>query len=720
MKKVLSLLLAVVMVISVFSVVPISAAENEVVTTSTQSKSGNFYTNYTLTGNGATDMVNIAMAQNERNQPSMGYTENWCADFVSDCAKLAEQSSAVPFNGAVNSMYTAVINAGGTRVSTAQAGDLVFFYNSSESQLGHVGIALDSSRNISGNIFYLGASPSKVCILKNSSEGYNHWFYVRPNYKNNTHTHNYSTYVYYEAVHPHYKCYKCSCGAVQANTSQTTTDDNCVQCLSPVVLGDKFVAYIINSAVNKNVTATSTNNVEMQYKNDSDSQKWLFELQSDNSYLITNVGYQKCMDVYCALTTAGTNIQIYDKNSSDAQRFYLKINDSGYSIVPKINTSMALDVTGGSYENGANIQQWNLSLGNKAQMFTIDYVDLNPSETQIYNGNTYEYYDLGMPWVQAYKFCEKQGGHLVTISSKEENDFVLDIANNYNNLYCWLGATTLGRDRNFYWVKDEPFTYTNWNTSEPSNTDNKEYYVEMYVNTLNVGTWNDSANSPMSHTKTSGFICEYENSVDADIYTPTKTFEYKNKKYEIYDVTVDWRTAQLICETKGGHLVTFSDVAENGAVFDAIQDCSKDSYWLGYTDIASEGDWRGVDTPDDTLSYANWKVGEPGNGSNCEDYAFMLKSSNVWEDLKGFSYGYHNIGFICEYENEKNNFILGDVDGDGIVSVMDATALQQHLANISTLSDLSLEFADTDKDGIISVMDATQIQRFVAQLITEF
>lgn len=184
MKKVLSLLLAVVLVISIFTVVPFSAAEKEVVTTSTQSKSSNFYANYTLTGNGATDMVNIAMAQNERNQPSMGYTESWCADFVSDCAKLAGQGAAVPFNGSVNNMYTAVINAGGTRVSTAQAGDLVFFYASSESELGHVGIALDSSRNISGNIFYQGTSPSKVCILKNSSEGYSHWFYVRPNYKN--------------------------------------------------------------------------------------------------------------------------------------------------------------------------------------------------------------------------------------------------------------------------------------------------------------------------------------------------------------------------------------------------------------------------------------------------------------------------------------------------------------------------------------------------------
>ncbi len=47
---------------------------------------------------------------------------------------------------------------------------------------------------------------------------------------NTTHNHSYTTYAYYEAAHPHYNCYKCSCGAVQKRTSETRLLTSCAQC----------------------------------------------------------------------------------------------------------------------------------------------------------------------------------------------------------------------------------------------------------------------------------------------------------------------------------------------------------------------------------------------------------------------------------------------------------------------------------------------------------
>ncbi len=50
----------------------------------------------------------------------------------------------------------------------------------------------------------------------------------------NTHTvHNYSTYVYYEAKHPHYKCYQCLCGDVKADYSEPTIVSDCSSCAPP-------------------------------------------------------------------------------------------------------------------------------------------------------------------------------------------------------------------------------------------------------------------------------------------------------------------------------------------------------------------------------------------------------------------------------------------------------------------------------------------------------
>ena len=65
------------------------------------------------------------------------------------------------------------------------------------------------------------------------------------------------------------------------------------------------------------------------------------------------------------------------------------------------------------------------------------------------------------------------------------------------------------------------------------------------------------------------------------------------------------------------------------------------------------------------------------------------------------------------------DYILGDVDGDGKVSIMDATEIQRHIAQLTTITDDRLSCADANKDGQVNVLDATHIQRFIAQLIPE-
>lgn len=57
--------------------------------------------------------------------------------------------------------------------------------------------------------------------------------------------------------------------------------------------------------------------------------------------------------------------------------------------------------------------------------------------------------------------------------------------------------------------------------------------------------------------------------------------------------------------------------------------------------------------------------------------------------------------------------VLGDVDGDGILTVKDATYIQKHLAEYPEYSQINLKVADVDGDGKISVKDATTIQSMV-------
>lgn len=60
--------------------------------------------------------------------------------------------------------------------------------------------------------------------------------------------------------------------------------------------------------------------------------------------------------------------------------------------------------------------------------------------------------------------------------------------------------------------------------------------------------------------------------------------------------------------------------------------------------------------------------------------------------------------------------ILGDADGDGDVTIFDATVIQKYLASEGDGSTLDIEVADVDRDGEISIFDVTAIQRFLADL----
>lgn len=66
--------------------------------------------------------------------------------------------------------------------------------------------------------------------------------------------------------------------------------------------------------------------------------------------------------------------------------------------------------------------------------------------------------------------------------------------------------------------------------------------------------------------------------------------------------------------------------------------------------------------------------------------------------------------------NDSNNdtpYMIGDINLDGRVDVLDATEISKYIVSISTLSDVQRELADYNHDGVINVVDATEIQKLV-------
>ena len=407
----------------------------------------------------------------------------------------------------------------------------------------------------------------------------------------------------------------------------------------PCNIGSDSYANIYNAKSNLAVGADITNNVYLQTRvENEDNQKWHFQRNTDGSYRITNVGQDRCLDVYGGTANFEENIQVWQKNDSDAQKWYIRHLSTGYVLVPKCNTSSAMDISGGTLKAGTNIRDFRSNESN-AQIFSIDYLDLQPVITKEFNGHKYELYNVSTTWDQAYKMCEEMGGHLVTITSNEENEFVLNLSKQAGlNQFIWLGGYANG-DRKWFWVTDEGFSYSNWGSGEPNNSGGNEDRLHMTES----GAWNDII--VHANAKLISFVCEYEDStIDESQYKPNKTILYNDSKYEFYNTALTWKTAKAICEAKGGHLVIINNSGENTFVNNLAQT----DIWMGITDFQHEAQW--VDVFGNALAYSNWADTQPDNHYMCENYGEMYKNG-TWNDHKNFA----KLAFVCEYENAVSN-----------------------------------------------------------------
>lgn len=112
------------------------------------------------------------------------------------------------------------------------------------------------------------------------------------------------------------------------------------------------------------------------------------------------------------------------------------------------------------------------------------------------------------------------------------------------------------------------------------------------------------------------------------------------------------------------------------------------------------------------------------NDDNEEDRNFRISYNvNAGETyvLQIGAFDSSDEGFNVTFNFEPNKeTLLGDVNGDGEITIVDSTILQKYIVGQTTLDDETLNVADVNKDGAITVVDATLIQKFVVKGITEF
>ena len=113
------------------------------------------------------------------------------------------------------------------------------------------------------------------------------------------------------------------------------------------------------------------------------------------------------------------------------------------------------------------------------------------------NGHRYLAVDAKLKWPQAREIAEQVGGHLVTITSIEEQHFVHDravgsIGPIQPRKQYWLGATDELIEGEWRWVTGEPWEFTSWAQEEPDGVPSKNHLSLMSAPRRPGQGWSDS------------------------------------------------------------------------------------------------------------------------------------------------------------------------------------------------------------------------------------
>ncbi len=115
-------------------------------------------------------------------------------------------------------------------------------------------------------------------------------------------------------------------------------------------------------------------------------------------------------------------------------------------------------------------------------------------------------------------------------------------------------------------------------------------------------------------------------------------------------------------------------------------------------------------------------IGHSGGIITYESYILTIPELqlNVFVVTNDFetvaSKNYNMVAFSNAIVNKfTGKTVVGDVTGDKDITIIDATTIQRHLAQLTTFSDAQLKAGDANGDGDVTITDATEIQLFIAR-----
>ena len=274
----------------------------------------------------------------------------------------------------------------------------------------------------------------------------------------------------------------------------------------------------------------------------------------------------------------------------------------------------------------------------------------------------YQFIAGNFSWSEAKADAEARGGHLGTITSAQEHEFLRANFSGYANgsIRPWLGATDAAQESVWRWVTGEAWNYTRWGGGLPDDGLSGQDYLWSGIPQVGSANqrWDDYGNAWDSPSYQTGYLLEFgyptdpnkadtdgdgvddkiESDLGSDPNDPNAipaeyaaTLAAGTTTVEIVQGPYTWNQAKTDAISRGGRLAVLPTAEVNDRAVTAARASYPDGFWLGASDEEQEGVWRWLDGT--LLSYERWRAGEPNNFAGDEDALEVMVGGVGWIDL---------------------------------------------------------------------------------------
>ncbi|KAK7496493.1 hypothetical protein BaRGS_00012145 [Batillaria attramentaria] len=253
-------------------------------------------------------------------------------------------------------------------------------------------------------------------------------------------------------------------------------------------------------------------------------------------------------------------------------------------------------------------------------------------------------------WRQARSACRDQGADLASVTSIQENMFILKMAQRTSQQSIWIGLSELQSDAGFYgWSDGSSVSFINWD-SRPDDAGGEEACAEMLVRS---GKWNDN------HCALSqGYVCKRNmvtmtlpptSSVSTEGGCPDGMVAFFSRCYGVYGQPSSgksWQDAMNDCKQRSTPflkvtLASIRNARENAFLTTQLLNSGLLA-WIGLHLVDQKYLW--IDNEE--LLYTNWDTGEP-NGAEQEGCVHLYSrgaNAGRWNDAACS----RKMGWVCQ------------------------------------------------------------------------